>query len=442
MASIRSRRETGTLLLDFSFRGERCREQTALPDTHPNRKRLQKLLDAIEAEIQAGTFNYRKYFPDSRLAARFEGAEVPKYKLSNVSAAVAQTVANPVQATATTPLFGVFADEWFAENEVRWRNSYRETLADIIRIHLKPAFGEKEVGQITKAEILKFRSQLAKVETRKSQKELSPSRINYVMMTLRQILTEAADRFNFTNSYRNIKPVKLKRIDVQPFSLDEVGKILATVRADFRNYYTVRFFSGMRTGEIDGLKWQYIDFERRLILVRETVVRGEEEYTKTDASQRDIQMSEAVYQALVAQAAVTRDKTPYVFANAEGKPLQHNNVTKRVWYPLLRYLGLKLRRPYQTRHTAATLWLASGENPQWISRQLGHSSTEMLFRVYSRFVPNLTRQDGSAFERLLLQSGSMPATITPPAVPCDTQKPDIAANDQGAAVQRKEVGHG
>jgi integrase len=59
------------------------------------------------------------------------------------------------------------------------------------------------------------------------------------------------------------------------------------------------------------------------------------------------------------------------------------------------------RRPYQTRHTAATLWLAAGESPEWIARQLGHTTTEMLFRVYSRFVPNLTRKDGSAFERLL-----------------------------------------
>ena len=65
-------------------------------------------------------------------------------------------------------------------------------------------------------------------------------------------------------------------------------------------------------------------------------------------------------------------------------------------------LGLKKRRPYQTRHTAATLWLAAGESPEWIARQMGHSSTEMLFTVYSRFVPNLTRQDGSAIERLLV----------------------------------------
>jgi integrase len=45
--------------------------------------------------------------------------------------------------------------------------------------------------------------------------------------------------------------------------------------------------------------------------------------------------------------------------------------------------------------------LASGEAPEWIARQMGHANTEMLFRVYSRYVPNLTRQDGSAFERLI-----------------------------------------
>lgn len=77
-------------------------------------------------------------------------------------------------------------------------------------------------------------------------------------------------------------------------------------------------------------------------------------------------------------------------------------MTKRIWYPLLRHLGLRKRRPYQTRHTAATLWLAAGENPEWIARQMGHTTTEMLFRVYSRYVPNLTRRDGSAFERLLI----------------------------------------
>lgn len=112
-----------------------------------------------------------------------------------------------------------------------------------------------------------------------------------------------------------------------------------------------------------------------------------------------------VYDALRAQWEVTGDKFDYVFVNGAGNPLDKTNVSQRVWYPLLRYLDIPKRNPYQTRHTAATLWLASGESPEWIARQMGHSTTEMLFRVYSRYVPNLTRQDGSAFERLLANNG-------------------------------------
>ena len=70
-------------------------------------------------------------------------------------------------------------------------------------------------------------------------------------------------------------------------------------------------------------------------------------------------------------------------------------------YPLLEWLELPKRNPYQTRHTAATLWLAAGESPEWIARQLGHANTSMLFRVYSRYIPNLIGRDGAAFESLL-----------------------------------------
>jgi integrase len=162
------------------------------------------------------------------------------------------------------------------------------------------------------------------------------------------------------------------------------------------------------------------DFERRLILVRETIVGGEEEYTKTDASQRDIQMSQIVFDALKAQFEAT-GTMEFVFCNRAGEPLDTNNFTKRVWYPLLRHLGLELRRPYQTRHTAATLWLAAGEAPEWIARQLRHASTEMLFRVYSRFVPNLTRRDGSAMDRLL--NATFKKGETPAKPPPDPQPP-------------------
>jgi integrase len=167
-----------------------------------------------------------------------------------------------------------------------------------------------------------------------------------------------------------------------------------------RHYMKVRFFTGMRSGELHGLKWKYVDFAARLIYVREAIVLGEDEYTKNDFSQRDIQMNQTVFDALQEQFKLT-GKREYVFCNRAGEPIDLINFTKRVWYPLLRNLGLSARRPYQTRHTAATLWLAAGETPEWIAKQLGHASTEMLFRRYSRFVPNLTRRDGSAIDRLL-----------------------------------------
>ena len=65
-----------------------------------------------------------------------------------------------------------------------------------------------------------------------------------------------------------------------------------------------------------------------------------------------------------------------MFCNRNGRPLEDRNVANRIWYPLLALLDLEKRKPYQTRHTAATLWLASGESPEWIARQMGHTTTE------------------------------------------------------------------
>lgn len=397
MASIRS--NNGNLFWDFRYKGQRCREYTLLEDTAENRRKMAKILRKIEAEIEAGTFDYRRTFPTSPLAAKFEAAPAPTMPVP-----LATPRPDPA---AAGPLFREFAETWFNDMSVDWRRTYAATVRQILDKHLLPEFGDKGIGSIRREHILSFRSQLAKVRGRKEGSVLSPRRINAITLVLRQVLNEATDRYEFITPHKRIKPLKCKRKDVQPFSLTEVRKILDKVRPDFRNYYTVRFFTGMRTGEIDGLKWKYVDFERRLMLVRETFVAGEqEEDAKTTESLRDIQMSGPVFEALQDQFCATGKMGEYVFCNRDGQPLDTNNVTKRVWYPLLRHLELPLRNPYQTRHTAATLWLGAGENPEWIAKQMGHVNTEMLFKVYSRFVPNLTRRDGSAFERLLLQTGA------------------------------------
>jgi integrase len=409
MASIQVRQRTGCLIMDFYFKGIRCREQTALKDTEANRKKVQKVLDRIEDETAAGTFEYRRFFPGSKNAEKFETAGItlssPTSNAQEAGTHVAFQSAASID-VKTTVLLRDFVETWYAEKEVEWRRSHKFNIRADLDARIIPRWGNLEVGRITKADILTYRAELAKVQARGKETMLSNRRINKLVNLLRQVISEASDRFDFRTPFMNIKQLKVKRTDVEPFSMDEVKKILDTIRPDFRSYYTLRFFTGMRTGEADGLQWKFVDFDRKLILVRETIVLGEVEYTKNDGSQRDIQMSQIVYDALKAQEKVTRGICEFVFSTRNGQPLDNKNVTNRVWYPLLRHLNLTPRRPYQTRHTAATLWLASGESPEWIARQMGHTTTEMLFRVYSRYVPNLTRQDGSAFERLLLQSGA------------------------------------
>jgi integrase len=397
MASIRE--NNGNLFWDFRYKGVRCREYTVLPDTKPNRTKMQKVLDKIEGDIETGTFVYRNYFPESKLAAKFDDKPVPNVLLP-------QTGVLSEAFVSGTPLFKDFSEQWFMEFSIGWRRSYKASVKQILDSRLLPEFGNREVSSIRREEILVYRSNLAKDPGRQKDSMISPRRINGIVLVLKQILNEAADRYHFTTPTLRIKQLKQPKAQIDPFTLEEVYLIINSVRADFKNYFSVRFFTGMRTGEIDGLKWKYIDFERRLILIRETYTFGDEDTTKNDTSQRDIHMSEPVYLALMEQYEATGTKSKFVFCNNEYKPLDVTNVTSRVWYPLLRYLGLEKRNPYQTRHTAATLWLASGEAPEWIAKQLGHASTEMLFKVYSRFVPNLTRQDGSAFERLLLQKSA------------------------------------
>ncbi|MBU0587151.1 MAG: site-specific integrase [Gammaproteobacteria bacterium] len=414
MAKVNVRKETGKLVIDFTYRGVRCREQTALPDSLQNRKRVQGVLEKIAKSLKEGTFKYREFFPESALASRFD----PVIALKSPDGKTEESCIGQI-----TPLFKDFANQWVDEHSIEWRRSHIKSLVSTLNSRLIPHFGDKSVNAISKSDILAFRATLAQVPGRGDKAGLSPKRINEIIGLLRQILAEAAERFEFTSPALNIKTLRLKKTDVHPFSLNDVQQIMATVRPDYKNYFVTRFLTGMRTGEVHGLKWKYVDFDLRILKVRETFVLGEDEYTKTDGSQRDIQMSQPVYDALKSQFDVTGKLSDYVFCNLLGQPLDNKNFSDRVWYPLLRHLDLEKRRPYQMRHTAATLWLAAGEAPEWIARQLGHTSTEMLFRVYSRYVPNLTRQDGSAMERLLaskLATGNL--------IPLQSPQEDAKAN--------------
>lgn len=419
---IRARAETAALYLDFFYRGVRCREQTALKDTPENRKRLHALANRIQKEIAQGAFSYEAHFPNSPKAQHFSLRESgPEQSPS----ALATRPTSP--AALQTPTFSEFSEIWRAEMSPQWRRLHRQGVDDIFSKHLLPAFGDRLLAEIAKSDVLAFRAGLAKLPGRGG-KTLSAGRINKIMAILRQLLTESSERFGVVDAFRGIERLKAKKSEVQPFSMDEVERIRSTIRSDFRNYVTTRFFTGMRTGEINGLRWKNIDFENGLILVREVFSAGVvEENAKNESSLRDIPMLPIVREALELQKREHHSASDYVFCSPDGFPIEAHNFANRVWYPLLRYLQMDKRRPYQTRHTTATLMLASGENPEWIAKLMGHANTQMLFTVYSRFVPNLTRQDGRAITGLLNSRAAIQPTTTQGPAPAPQRASGLSA---------------
>jgi integrase len=109
MGSIRVRKETEKLFIDFRYRGLRCREHTALNDTASNRRKLGTLLQRIEAEIALGTFDYGRCFPNSILSPRFRSNAQTGAAISRGRQSVAMGA--PARLAESMP-FSEFTNAW------------------------------------------------------------------------------------------------------------------------------------------------------------------------------------------------------------------------------------------------------------------------------------------------------------------------------------------
>jgi len=148
MASIRARKETKTLYIDFRYRGVRCREQTALKDTLANRRRLVRIAKKMEQEIGAGTFSYRRYFPNSKRADMFEAPVTnsprpTEDELAGAAVSATQSGDDPSRTcvhVTESPLFVTFSEQWYSEREIDWKRSNQLKVRDILNKHLVPRF--------------------------------------------------------------------------------------------------------------------------------------------------------------------------------------------------------------------------------------------------------------------------------------------------------------
>jgi integrase len=225
MASIRQHR--GRLLIDYREDGTRQRVYTKFDDTPENRAALEGVARQVDAALASG----------GNVKAVLERAGLlhPAPAMPAATDTTTQPAVQAAVARVAGPLLSAFGEQWFGEFKVGWRKSYAVTVRGILDQHLLPRLGAMAVSAITRAQILELRAHLSTLKGRRAGTSLSPARINTVMLILRQILQEAADRYEFTMPMARLKPLKVPKSHVDPFTLDEAQLLINSVREDYRH---------------------------------------------------------------------------------------------------------------------------------------------------------------------------------------------------------------
>lgn len=296
-----------------------------------------------------------------------------------------------------------FAWRWFEGMAVGWRDTTRDAVRTILRAHLLPAFGEQEVTDVDRADVLAFRTRLAAVRSRAG-RTLSHRRINRVIDVLGQMLSERELQYGIPNPCRQLRRLPQRRSSIRPFSLPELQRLVEVAPPHLRDYLWIRGLTGLRSGEANGLCWDQVDWDSMTLTIQAARVRGRQVLPKNEFSERIIALTPTLEDTLLRQWVHTGSKDGFVFLSARGCPLDTCNFARRDWPRLLDSAQLSHRSPETLRHTAATLMLAAGEAPTSIARTLGHSDCRMLFSTYARYVAGvLGSADGQCLEAAISQ---------------------------------------
>lgn len=186
---------------------------------------------------------------------------------------------------------------------------------------------------------------------------------------------------------------------IKPFTLEEQSLILTEAKGQIRNLFHFAFWSGLRTSELVALRWEDIDFKKGIIHVCRAKTQDDKQAgkTKTLRSTRDVVMLDQARIALNDQREHTQLLKAEVFHNPKrNRPFDGDQDIRRVyWIPLLEEAGVEYRTPYQTRHTYASMMLMAGENPIWVSQQMGHTDLAMVNTRYGRWISEKDDSSGS-----------------------------------------------
>jgi integrase len=355
--------------------GERVRcVESEGPDTEKNRKRVKSKWKAIEYHLKENTFNYLSFFPHGSKVKHFQK---PKSIIP----------------------FSEWYETWLSE--ISTRRSTESNYRSQYNKHFKNHFGHRYISDIESSDIKVFRKLL--------EKTLQPNTINTYLKPLCKCFAEAKKR-DLISEYpcEGLGSLAEGRVQVDPFNFEELRHFLDYLWQKNRMWHDLILFwsrTGLRPGELYALKWEHIDYFNAKALIRlARKQHGADELPKTKYSIRDVDLRPPVIEAIKRQEARTGLIGGYVFLNHNQDQFTAE-MMKQKFRHWLKMAGVKHRPPKQMRHTFATLHIAAGESISWVSKMLGHADVETTLKKYNRFVPNLTREDGSAFEKIMDNRG-------------------------------------
>jgi integrase len=254
-------------------------------------------------------------------------------------------------------------------------NSYRAY--DILyNSRIKPYFKNMIVSDITPSVIYDF------YKTFKDKSTLTT-----VIAILKFAFEKAIIKGYISSSPLIISKPKLKsNYKINPFTYDEANVIInAAPTETLKNLIAVAFYTGMRTGEVLALKWENVDFDNYTITVNCQMSFGYQNSTKTNSSNRIIDMISKTEYYLKEQFKIS-SSNQFVFLNSYNKPYYSSSSLYYVWKNLIKSLNFDYRSFYQTRHTFASNMLSNGENALWVSQMLGHKSLDITLSKYSKYL--------------------------------------------------------
>ena len=311
---------------------------------------------------------------------------------------------------------GEWMEVWFQDYaKIKVRPSSHQTYQGYIQNHIRPNIGDIPLEKLTSLDLQKLYKKLLaqgrvdRVEAKGQPKGLSAKTVRNIHQILSSALKLAQEqRLILTNPAEGCALPRVEHQEMKTLTTVQLASFFREARESgvFELYY-LELATGLRRGELLGLKWEDIDLERGDLRVRRQVSRinGEvvEAPLKTKNAYRTLPLAEDTVSVLKEQRKKVGN-SPWVFPSPNGGPISPDSVLHML-HRVLKRAGLPKVRFHDLRHTFATLALQNGVDVKTVSGMLGHFSAGFTLDTYAHITSAAQRQAAKTMENVL--SGSI-----------------------------------